>query len=75
MKDDNWKAPAYITGGILGLIFGVLTAHFYARTVEESTPSGDPPNKITTGDIFKLGLTAVGLMRSVSDLGKPPRRR
>jgi hypothetical protein len=68
MKNDNWKFPTYLIGSAVGLVLGLLSAHFYTRTVEEAQ-DGNMPGKIGTGDIFKLGLTAIGLMRSISDLG------
>lgn len=75
-KDKPWKPAAYVTGGVVGLLLGVVSAHLYAQSVEENTLDDEPPARIGTADIFKIGLTAFGLLRSISDLGsKPPENR
>lgn len=66
-KPDNWKATVYIIGGGIGLAIGMLTAYLYTRTAEEARP-GQPPAKINTGDAFRIGMTALGLVRQVSEL-------
>lgn len=67
---DNkpWKMPTYVLGGVLGVVIGVLSAHFYAQSVEENQP-GSKPVKLDTGDMIRLGLAAIGMVRMVSDIG------
>lgn len=65
---DNWKVSTYVAGGALGLLAGLLSAYLYARSAEENQKGGRP-GRISTGDIFKLGLAAISLIRLISDLG------
>lgn len=70
----NWKMPVYVIGAIIGGVIGVVSAYLYARTVDEKQPGHTPPGRPSTGDLFKLTLSVVALVRSISDLGtKPPR--
>ncbi len=68
MSEHNWKRPIYLLGGALGLIGGLLSAYLYTRTAEENS-GNKPPAKIATGDAFKLGMSAMTLLRPISDLG------
>lgn len=68
-ENTNWKkGPVYLVGGLLGAVAGFVSAYLYTRTAEENTP-GTPPARITTGDLFKLSLAAITLIRQISDLG------
>ena len=67
-QKTDWKVPAYVVGGLIGVVVGVVSAHFYTQSVEENQP-GARPVKLETGDLLKLGLAAVGMVRLVSDIG------
>jgi len=66
--NTNWKGPVYLVGGLLGAVAGFVSAYLYTRTADESAP-GTPPARVTTGDLFKLSLSAITLIRQISDLG------
>lgn len=68
MKNTNWKTPTYLVGSAIGLLIGLVSAHLYARTVEENQES-TVPAKISSFDILKLAVTMLGLVRQVTDLG------
>lgn len=75
-ENNNWRVPVYFVGAFLGAVVGAISAYLYSRTVEEKQPDHRPPGAPSTGDLFKLGLTALGLIRAISDLGsKTPIRR
>lgn len=65
---NNWKTSRFALGGVLGLLAGLASAYLYTRSAEENN-SGRPPARISTGDIFRLVLSAVGLVRLISDMG------
>jgi hypothetical protein len=69
MSNTNWKPPIYVLGALIGIVIGILSAYLYARTVDEKQPTHLPPGRPTTGDLFKLTLSVIALVRSISDLG------
>ena len=64
---SNWKSVVYLIGAIIGVVVGLLSAHLYARAVEENN-EGEQPH-IGTGDVFALGMSMLSLVRHVTDLG------
>lgn len=66
------RKQVMIIGGALGGVIGVLAAHMYVRSLERrgqegelETPSMEP------GDLIKLGLSILGVLKLVDRLGKP----
>ena len=71
MDDTNdWETRVIIVGGILGAVVGVLTSILLIRTSKEGHAG---PPAINTGDAFKVGITAIGLVRSIAALGERQR--
>jgi hypothetical protein len=68
MNENNRKTLKYVLGAALGLGAGLVTAHLYARAEEENHPEGSA-SKVRTMDIFKVALTAIGLMRQITEVG------
>lgn len=67
------QGPVYIIGAIFGLIVGFIAAHMYVQSVEEHNAGVRP--KLETGDALKLGITAVTVLRQITDLGARNSRR
>lgn len=65
-ETENWELRVLAVGGILGAVVGLLTSWLLIRTSREAR-SGPPA--ITTGDAIKVGITAIGLVRSIAALG------
>jgi hypothetical protein len=79
MSRNNWKVMAYLAGGLVGLLTGLVSAHLYKRTAEANRLTSGAPVRIEVGDAFKLTLAALALVRQVTDLAsrkpdKPARR-
>ncbi len=71
MDDTNdWETRVVVVGGILGAVVGVLTSYLLIRTSKEAHAG---PPAITTSDAFKVGITAIGLVRSIAALGERQR--
>ncbi len=71
----NWKPQTYTVGAIMGAVFGFLAAYFYARAAEEEAQrTGGQPKPIGTGEMLGLGLAALGLIRQITEMGKPPKK-
>lgn len=66
-KPAEGDSSTYLVGGALGMLLGVLTAYLYRRTAKENN-GGSAPRPISTGELFRLALAAVALIRQISDL-------
>jgi hypothetical protein len=65
-ENANWQTRVIVVGGVIGAILGLMTSWLLVRTSRETR--GGPP-AITTGDALKVGITAIGLIRSIAALG------
>jgi hypothetical protein len=79
MSRNNWKTMAYLLGGLVGLLTGLVSAHLYKRTAEANRLASGAPPRIEVGDAFKLSLAALALVRQITDLAsrkpnKPAKR-
>ena len=71
MDDTNdWETRVIVVGGILGAVVGLLASYLLIRTSKEAHAG---PPAITTSDAFKVGITAIGLVRSIAALGERQR--
>ncbi|MBN1201750.1 MAG: hypothetical protein JXJ20_07845 [Anaerolineae bacterium] len=64
--ETGWKSQAYLVGGLLGLVVGLLAAYLYARASEENSGS---PTRIKAVDALKLSVGVMGVIRQITDLG------
>ncbi|HOU40152.1 MAG TPA: hypothetical protein PK829_02685 [Promineifilum sp.] len=66
--DDSrdWERRVVVAGGILGAFVGVVTSLLLIRTSRDAHAG---PPAINTSDAFKVGITAIGLVRSIAALG------
>ena len=60
---NDWETRVVVAGGIVGAVIGVLTSYLLIRTSKEAHAG---PPAITTSDAFKVGITAIGLVRSIA---------
>ena len=67
-SESNWKSITYVIGAVLGLAMGVTAAHMYTRAAEEHGQTGLPA-KVDTGEVLRIGLAVLALIRQVSALG------
>lgn len=75
-SQSNWKTQVYVMGAALGTLFGLVSAYLYARAADEdATRRGGKPERIPTGQLIGLVLTALGIIRQISELGKPNKKR
>ncbi len=74
---SSWKTMAYVAGGAIGLVTGLLAARMYAQSAEANNAVTKAPNKLEMTDLFPIGLALVALVRQASELGarKPEERR
>ncbi|GAB1421828.1 hypothetical protein MASR2M15_20190 [Anaerolineales bacterium] len=74
-NESGWKRKAYITGSLIGVSVGLLASYFYVRAAEESDdPRAGEMNSISTGQMLALVLALLGLVRQISELGRPKKK-
>lgn len=66
LQNENWKPKLLIVGTALGALLGFISAYFMARSAEER--AGGPP-EISTGDLLRVSIGVIGLMRGIAALG------
>ncbi|HOA22488.1 MAG TPA: hypothetical protein PK801_07655 [Aggregatilineales bacterium] len=67
VQEMGWQPKVYALGGLIGLALGLLTAYFYVRSVEEQQGAFARPQAPTAGDTVKLGLSLMGVIRSITE--------
>lgn len=71
--DNSWKTRTYIIGGVVGALFGLASAYLFSRTAEENSEDSKP-EKIPTGTLIGLTLSAISLLRQIAESGKPRKK-
>lgn len=69
-SEDNWKMKTLVVGTALGALLGLASAYLLTRTAEES---GGKAPEVTTGDVIKTAIAAIGLIRGIASLGEGKR--
>lgn len=69
-ETKDWETRVVVAGGLLGALVGVITSLLLIRTSREAHAG---PPAINTSDAFKVGITAIGLVRSIAALGERQR--
>ena len=67
-RTPDWKMRTTLVGSALGALAGVVAAMMFIRRSEET---GEPPslNKTDPGLVLAAGVTLLGLLRQIADLG------
>ncbi len=67
-RTPDWKMRTTLIGSALGAIAGVAAALVFIRRSEET---GEPPSlhKTDPGLILAAGVTLLGLLRQIADMG------
>ena len=64
-KSDTWKTKTLAIGAVLGALVGISAAYLLVQKAERENGKVNVP----TGDGLKIGLTVLGLLRQVAQLG------
>lgn len=73
-KASNWKSQAYVAGAMLGLLFGLTSAYLYGRAAEDTARQGGEPQRIQTMQLIGVMLAVMGIMRQITELGRPAKK-
>ncbi len=62
----NWKTKTLLIGTIVGAVTGAVAAMVLVKRAEQTQTT---PH-ITANDSVKIGMSAMGLVRMIADMGK-----
>lgn len=66
------KTRIMFTGVSIGALFGLVSSYLYTRAAEENDNHDAGTSKsISTGQLLTLLLAILGVIRQISELGKP----
>ncbi|MGF1507549.1 MAG: hypothetical protein GYB64_13890 [Chloroflexi bacterium] len=68
-EENTWKTQALVIGGVVGALLGVASAFLYVRSAEE-THGPDRPTPPNTGDAVRMGVSLLGIIRTVTEWGQ-----
>jgi hypothetical protein len=63
-ENESWKTKILIVSGLVGALLGLGAGFLYIRTAEES----GGPREISTGQVLKLAVATLGVVRQASQL-------
>jgi hypothetical protein len=69
------RTQTLLLGSILGAVFGLLAAYFYARANEEEARSSGRVKRASAGEVIGLGLAALGMVRQIAEMGRSPGKK
>ncbi len=67
----NRRTQVMVIGGALGGVIGVLAAHLYLRSAERRLAEEEGLPSFEPGDLIKLTLSVLGVLKLVDRLAKP----
>lgn len=73
---EERKTRIMILGVSVGAVFGLLSSYLYTRAAEENdNPNAGTTESISTGQLLALLLAMVSVVRQISELGKPDKKK
>lgn len=67
--DTGWQSQVYLIGGAVGALLGLLSAFLFVRASQEARGE-NPPDAPSTSDAVRLGMSLLGIVRSIAELGR-----
>lgn len=73
---EERKTRIMILGVSVGAVFGLVSSYLYTRAAEENeNPNAGTTESISTGQLLALLLAMVSVVRQISELGKPDKKK
>ncbi len=64
-EDNSWKTKVLVIGAVVGALVGAGAAYLLIKNAENQNTRPE----VTPSDGVKLGLTVLGMLRQVAELG------
>lgn len=64
-ENANWKSKALFLGGLIGALAGLGAAYVLVQRAERE----GEPLRLGAGEGFRVGITLLGLLRSLAQVG------
>lgn len=74
LKTDG-KTQTYLLGTLLGAGAGLLASYLYSRATDEEVMAGNEVQPLQVGQLLALGLALLGIIRQISEMGRPSNSR
>lgn len=68
-KNSPDTMSLYVRGAIIGAALGLVTAMLYRRAVDEAADGEVNDFSLSVGDMIKLAVLLVGVVRQIAELG------
>jgi len=69
---EERKTRIMVIGLGAGALFGLISSYLYTRAAEENdNPDAGTSKSISTGQLIGILLAILGVVRQISELGKP----
>jgi len=69
---EERKNRIMLLGISVGALFGLISSYLYTRAAEENdNQEAGTPQSISTGQLIGILLAILGVIRQISELGKP----
>jgi len=65
------RTKVLVLGGVLGAVLGMSAAWIFLRGAEEEAGAQAAPPKLRAGDVVRLGIAILGVLRQIATLGEP----
>lgn len=69
------RQQIYVFGAVAGLLFGLLSAYMFNRASGDGDLPPGAARQVKTTDLIGLGLAALGLVRQITELGRPDQKQ
>jgi hypothetical protein len=66
---------SYVIGAALGAAVGLMATILYSRAAEEERLAGGEPQRLQVAQMITLGLALLGVLRQITEMGRPTARR
>ena len=72
-RSNKNNSGIYIRGAMLGIVVGIVSAHFYAKALDENGDDRKEEKGFSIGDMARFGLLLLSIVRQIVEFGSKSR--